>query len=386
MELDNLISALADEKGIIDLREKYELLKGRYENIRKKIPKNLKKCKMAEQGLEKLKDMLDEGIEVINRCEAKEIEMKMSYSGIKTNPEKINEYSSVKKLGTGGFSHIFLSERFGEFYVLKLIHSEKMSQRRAKFYFDREAYMMTLLSSVKEDYVPHLVDILNVEQYNLLVLPYLRGRDLIDLFSHFNGRNNPFANLDLFVIKEMITFKMLLEIGEALKAIHDQDIIHMDVKPDNIFYDIDRKRFKLIDFGLSLTLREDYASVLPDKSPYGTDGYVAEYMFDVDWHDPDTEELLLMTDSFALGVAAFYCNESYFPFGYKQNSRYDRWQPIGFSRIKSIPLQTILTKLLRDNVMIEKLLPDLKIQFKKLPQEEIHFALSFLASHLALKS
>lgn len=380
MELDKLISALGDEKGIIDIRKKYERIKRKYENIRKTVPKpDDKKCKIIEQNLEKMKNMLDEGIEVVNRCEEREIELQKSYSCIKVDTKKATEYNYIKKIGSGGFSHIFLSHRAGEFYVLKIVHNKEWSQKKAKFHFNREAYMMTLLSNVKDDYVPHLVDLLNVVDYNILVLPYLHGKDLIDIFSHFG--KNPSLNLNPYVIKELITFKMLTEIGEAIKAIHEQDIIHMDIKPDNIFYDMKAKRFKLIDFGLSISLREDYASVLPDKSPYGTDGYVAEYMFDVDWHDPDTEKLLLMTDSFALGVAAFYCNETYLPFGYKNGTLlYDRSRQIGFWSIKSIPLQTILRQLLLEDMMIEKLLPELQTQFRKLPQEEIYFALSILAA------
>ena len=99
-----------------------------------------------------------------------------------------------------------------------------------------------------------------------MVLKHLKGKspyitDLIDYMKEPSSRTHclifeRFGDHSLRqFIKEIYTpndvkniVRMLLE---ALKTTHENGIIHRDVKPDNIIYDTEDKKIKLIDWGLA---------------------------------------------------------------------------------------------------------------------------------------
>lgn len=103
-------------------------------------------------------------------------------------------------------------------------------------------------------------------------------------------------NGKVFSIEEVVTFfdtmLSILEKSESLK------IIHRDIKPDNIIYDIHDK-FWLIDFGISRHLTLE--SITETDSPFGpcTFGYSAAEQFRNRKKDID-----IRADLFSLGVVA----------------------------------------------------------------------------------
>ena len=46
------------------------------------------------------------------------------------------------------------------------------------------------------------------------------------------------------------------DIANALKSIHEQKIVHLDIKPENIL--ISKGKFKIADLGLSRILKRNY--------------------------------------------------------------------------------------------------------------------------------
>lgn len=64
-------------------------------------------------------------------------------------------------------------------------------------------------------------------------------------------------------------FEAVAQILDALGFLHGQELIHHDLKPDNIFYVKEKKRVKILDFGFA---EEIYSS---ENIPKGSIGYVA---------------------------------------------------------------------------------------------------------------
>ena len=65
----------------------------------------------------------------------------------------------------------------------------------------------------------------------------------------------------------------VLRLGEhmvnALTVLHGRNILHRDIKLENIFYDPRRKRYKLGDFGIAKTTRDGLASTVAFTKGYG---------------------------------------------------------------------------------------------------------------------
>jgi serine/threonine protein kinase len=88
-------------------------------------------------------------------------------------------------------------------------------------------------------------NVINICNYKIeknkisVIIPLMNG-DLKSLIKNntFNINNIP---------------KYFKQIVLGLHACHYNDIIHRDIKPDNILYDATNDEFKLIDFGISLT-------------------------------------------------------------------------------------------------------------------------------------
>ena len=93
----------------------------------------------------------------------------------------------------------------------------------------------------------------------------------------------------------------IIELILALEALHKENIIHRDIKPDNILLDEDG-HIKLTDFGLS--------KILTDNKTYtwcGTPGYMSPEVYSRKGHDTKA-------DWWSVGCLMFKMLEGRFPF------------------------------------------------------------------------
>lgn len=75
------------------------------------------------------------------------------------------------------------------------------------------------------------------------------------------------------LLPEIKIMTYFLDICEAVKYIHQRDIIHRDIKSPNIFLNLDGSTAKLGDFGLSITGKKVLAK--SRVSVVGTDCYMS---------------------------------------------------------------------------------------------------------------
>ena len=175
-------------------------------------------------------------------------------------------YQIVKRIGQGGMgkvyevNHIHLSRRF----ALKIISNQVAETDEARELFYREA---RFASAMSHPAITSVVDFGEDEKVGMfMVMEFVDGEPL---------------NKILFREKKMSVKKaceIVLAVSEALHYIHRQNVVHCDIKTENILIgeeEIEAKRtrmvVKLLDFGLARSLVAARAST----SLSGTPHYVA---------------------------------------------------------------------------------------------------------------
>lgn len=175
-------------------------------------------------------------------------------------------YQIVKRIGQGGMgkvyevNHIHLSRRF----ALKIISNQVAETDEARELFYREARFASAMSHPN---ITSVVDFGEDEKVGMfMVMEFVDGEPLHRIL---------FREKRLSVRKAC---EIVLQVAEALHYIHKQNVVHCDIKTENILIaeeELEAKRTrmvaKLLDFGLARPLTGPRAST----SLSGTPHYVA---------------------------------------------------------------------------------------------------------------
>jgi serine/threonine protein kinase len=166
-----------------------------------------------------------------------------------------NRYKIVKTLGRGGFGRAYLAQdnrRYNEQCVLKEFAPEIEPQywNKAKELFDREC---SQLYQLQHDQIPAFRELLKTKfknkLYVFLVQNYVRGLNYHSIVQKYGTLN------------EGQILHFLREILPVLTYIHDRDLIHRDISPDNIICRFTDQKPVLIDFGLVKDVSSKYTQM-----------------------------------------------------------------------------------------------------------------------------
>ena len=130
-----------------------------------------------------------------------------------------NKYRYVKLLGSGGFGKVFLAkeERSENLVAIKQLKNTDKTKQHAII------YEMQMVSRFNH---PHIV----------LYKHHFVQQDLLYIVMEYC----PLGSLRDLMSKEKITstfvWKWMRELTETLQLVHEKEIIHHDIKPDNILF------------------------------------------------------------------------------------------------------------------------------------------------------
>ena len=156
---------------------------------------------------------------------------------------QLGKYQLLERLGSGGFGdvHLALDREEGRVVAVKLIHPEALNQPNSRKRLRREVHTMRLVRG------PQVAEILD---WNLdedaeppfVVTRYVQGRPLRTMVDE----RGPLRGADLT--------KLAVGLAKGIEAIHKEDVVHRDLKPDNvIMMDGDPV---IIDFGIAHSIGE----------------------------------------------------------------------------------------------------------------------------------
>ncbi|MFN0053524.1 MAG: protein kinase domain-containing protein, partial [Planctomycetales bacterium] len=197
------------------------------------------------------------------------------------------DYQVQRKLGTGGMGVVYEALRTvdNKSVAIKVLAREHSGNPTLVTRFRREA---TALSRLQHPNIVAIFDQGEVAGRPYFVMEYIPGpeRGLRgDLGAHI-----PPAGLD-----QRLARKILLQICDALIHVHQNGIIHRDVKPSNVMID-ESFNAKLADFGIAALSTGHGNQVTTHQGPMGTGAYMSPEQF------KDASSVDARTDIYSLGV------------------------------------------------------------------------------------
>ena len=165
----------------------------------------------------------------------------------------IKDYKLFKLIGKGSFGEVYLTkkENYPKILATKRIdlNSDK-TQNMAKYL----NYEITIMKELDHPNIIKLIEFIQSKNHIYVVMEYCNGGMLSECLKKSGGT---------FPVK--IIQYIMRQIVEALKYIHSKNIIHRDIKLDNILVNFKKKedllnnnlleaQIKIIDFGLAIRL------------------------------------------------------------------------------------------------------------------------------------
>ncbi|HEC12087.1 MAG TPA: cyclic nucleotide-binding domain-containing protein [Acidiferrobacteraceae bacterium] len=201
-------------------------------------------------------------------------------------PRKIGRYDLIKEIGRGNMGVIYLGhDSFSDHDVaIKICQTEMASGMDAEMYrklFFNEIHAAGLLTH------PNIVEMYDAafdDAGYYLVMEYIASGETLDKFC---------CPDKLLPIEKVV--EIIFKCATALDYAHREGVIHRDIKPGNILYDVDQDKVKISDFGVARVTDMEISQV---SGTMGTPRYMSpEQVLD----EPVTGQ----TDIYSLGIVMY---------------------------------------------------------------------------------
>jgi len=203
-----------------------------------------------------------------------------------------HRYEVLESLGTGAWSNVYKvhDKRSGNIYALKLFQYLSSAEIYDKF----SAEDMHHITKIEHTNLAHVVDFGHVGDHIYCLSEYYDGESL----NNFHFKKSKLETL----------YDIIVQISYALEALHDQEIIHKDLKPENVLYKIEGNKVdvKVIDYG--------FAKIDPAKDHQSVSGslpYIAPEVY-------LNKKSSSASDFYSLGVLLYKITTGSFPFSIDQ--------------------------------------------------------------------
>jgi serine/threonine protein kinase len=174
------------------------------------------------------------------------------------------QYIIKKVIGGGGFGETYLAEDTGlsRLVVIKTLNRE---QQEKPDFADRQGKFKEEGISLARCNHPHIVKVYSTflaDGLHAIVMEHIDGDDLEVYVESYTADNG--------YLSEAEALGYIDQIGQALECVHEQGLLHRDVKPNNILLRRKTKEAVLIDFGLA---REFQPGKIRSMTASKTEGY-----------------------------------------------------------------------------------------------------------------
>jgi serine/threonine protein kinase len=212
-----------------------------------------------------------------------------SYNTTHLLGKQVGTATIVKELARGGMAIVFIAYQrsLKRRIALKLLPKSLLTPGKAGL-FQQEAESAAILSH------PNIIPIYEVgetDDFLYLTMQLIQGATLTEILKRIHKQIVPSKR----ILPLKTTTNLIIQILDALSYAHHYDIVHCDVKPDNIMIDTFTQRPIITDFGIAKVLRGGPAD---DSKVRGTPLYMAPEQILSEPVDP-------RADIYAVGVMLF---------------------------------------------------------------------------------
>lgn len=207
----------------------------------------------------------------------------------------LGRYRLMRLLGAGQMSAVYLGRHIymDHLVAIKVLPADKVGDTSYLGRFYREAQAVAALSH------PNIIRAFDVDKQveagtdiHFLVMEYVEGKPLTNLINEKEDHR-----LDLMTVADVMR-----QAAEGLAHAHAKNMVHRDIKPDNLLVTPDGQ-IKILDLGLARffkTTEEESLTLKHDERVIGTADYLAPEQA-IDSHSVDSR-----ADIYGLGCT-FYC-------------------------------------------------------------------------------
>jgi len=204
---------------------------------------------------------------------------------VSSMPDEVNGYKLHERIGSGGMGEVYkaYNPSLHRWAAIKILHQEVHAER-----FRNEAYIQ---ASVAHPNIARLYEFSKIGNRDCIVMEYVEGESLDDM-QRRKGK-----------LTAEETRNIISQLASALSYLHKKEIIHRDIKPQNIKVQPDGV-VKMLDFGIAkhkLSPKLTQAGFV-----VGTMEYLAPEQLA---NNPE-----LKSDIWALGVLCYELVTGYLPF------------------------------------------------------------------------
>lgn len=209
-------------------------------------------------------------------------------------PERIERYEIISEIGQGAMAVIYLARDplMDDTVAIKVLPRHLTLDSSFSIRFQREMDAIARLNH------PNVVPIIDSGEENnqpYFVMRYMAGGTLADRI-----QNTTYSLED--------SYRLLLQISPALDKAHALGIIHRDIKPGNILFDLEGTAY-LSDFGIAKFI--ELTSSLTGPGSLGTPAYISPEV--AQGNSPADGR----SDIYALGILLFRIWSGELPFNAK---------------------------------------------------------------------
>ena len=172
----------------------------------------------------------------------------------------IKNYAIQELVAEGKHTMIFraLSKIDQRSVIIKLLKAESVGPKNV----EQLTHEFNMMSKVHSPYVVRALELVPVQNSLILVMEDFNGKPISQLLEE--------EEWDL-----LLALETAINIASAVGDIHHQNIIHKDLKPQNILFNLATKETKIIDFGIATQLSREMQTALNPEQMKGSIAYMS---------------------------------------------------------------------------------------------------------------